>query len=141
MVLSLRLDDFIQLPCETSDIIPPSFYINILEQSDFRQLYIVCDKLKWDWEYKYIEFFKKWNPIFIQGSLHHDASILRDCKKLIHSNSTFCWIMSFFSKTKIQRFIPNTHFYKGQLLEKIHENDVMINISPLTHKEVFEISI
>jgi len=141
LVISLRLDDFIQLPCKTSDIIPPSFYIDILNKTNFNKLYIVCDKLRWEWEYNYLDFFKKWNPIIIQGNVIHDASIIRDCKRLIHSNSTFCWIMSFFSKNKIQRFIPNTHFYKGQMLLKINENDVIIDIKPLNHKDVFEIHI
>jgi hypothetical protein len=141
LVISLRLDDFIQLPCETSDIIPPSFYINILNQCEFRKLYIVCDKLRWDWEYNYLDFFKKWNPILIQGTLLHDASVIRDCKRIIHSNSTFCWIMSFFSTTKIQRYIPNTHFYKQQKLLKISEKDKIIDVNPLTHQEVFKIHI
>lgn len=141
LVISLRLDDFIQLPCKTSDIIPPSFYTDILNQTKFRQLYIVCDKLTWDWEYNYLDFFKKWNPILIQGTILHDASIIRDCKRLIHSNSTFCWIMSFFSETKMQRFIPNTHFYSHQSFFKIKDDDTIIDVIPLTHKEVFEIHI
>ena len=139
VVLSLRLDDFIQLPCKTSDIIPPSFYINILNDLTFKKLYIVCDKLRWNWEYNYLDFFKKWNPILIQGNVIHDASIMRDSKILFHSNSTLCWIMSFFSKTKIKRYIPITHFYKGQSLQKICETDTIIEINPLTHNEVFDI--
>jgi hypothetical protein len=139
VVISLRLDDFIQVPCETSDILPPTFYTNILDQIKFEKLYIVCDKLRFDWEYKYLDIFKKWNPILIQGSIIHDMSIIRDCKILIHSNSTFCWIMSFFSKTKLKRFIPYTNFYKGQKLFKIYENDSLYQINPLSHKEVYEI--
>ena len=141
IVLSLRLDDFIQFPCETSDILPPTFYTNILDELIFEKLYIVCDKLSWDWEINYLDFFKKWNPILIQGSIIHDASIIRDCKNLIHSNSTFCWIMSFFSKTKLKRFIPNTNFYKGQKLLKISENDSFYEVKPLSHKEVLEIHV
>ena len=141
LVISLRLDDFIQLPCKTSDLLPPSFYINILNSINFNKLYIVCDKITYQWEYDYLDFFKKWNPILIQGTILHDASIIRDCKNLIHSNSTFCWIMSFFSETKLQRFIPNTHFYSHQSLFKINDNDIIIDVNPLTHKEVLELHI
>jgi hypothetical protein len=139
LVISLRLDDFIQLPCKTSDIIPPFFYTNLLNQENFNKLYIVCDKLRWEWEYNYLLNFKKWNPIIIQGNIFHDASVIRDCKRLIHSNSTFCWIMSFFSRNKIQRFIPNTNFYNEQKLFKIEENDTIIDVKPLNHSDVFEI--
>jgi hypothetical protein len=60
VVVSLRLNDFIQYPCKTSDIIPPQYYIDILEKmSNIKSVYIVCDKLTYDWEFKYIEFFKK----------------------------------------------------------------------------------
>ena len=62
VIISLRLDDFIQYPCKTSDIIPPQYYIEILEnmkiENDIAKVYIVCDTIKYDWEHKYIEYFK-----------------------------------------------------------------------------------
>ena len=61
------------------------------------KLYIVCDKIKYDWEIKYIEYFKKWNPILLQEDLIHDIALIRDSNILIHSNSTLCWIISFLS--------------------------------------------
>ena len=118
VVLSLRLDDFIQLPCPTSDIISPTFYTNLLETLFFEKLYIVCDRLRYDWEYKYMEYFKKWSPILIQGTLIDDAAFMREAPVLIHSNSTFCWIMSYFSRAPKQRFIPRTYFYRGQTLDE-----------------------
>jgi len=59
VVVSLRLDDFIQLPCATSDIIPPTHYLTILETWNFDTLYIVCDTIRHEWEKKYLAFFLK----------------------------------------------------------------------------------
>ena len=67
VVISLRLDDFIQLPCPTSDILPPSFYFDILESIYFDTLYIVCDKLHHDWEHKYMRFFGTSGTKFMAG--------------------------------------------------------------------------
>jgi hypothetical protein len=146
IVISLRLDDFIQSPCPTSDIIPPQYYTHILENwcslrnrtEPFGKLYIVCDTIRHDWERKYLEFFKKWDPILIQEDLLHDCSMMRDCPTLIHCNSTFCWIASFFSTDPAKvRFIPKTNFYNGQSLNKICDSDIIQNVSPLPHSDVY----
>ena len=143
IVLSLRLDDFIQIGCYTSDIIPPAKFIEILSSFDMdnRKLYIVCDKIKADWEFNYIKYFNKYNPILIQNTLLHDCALMRDCKILIHSNSTLCWFMSFLSKTKTKRFILNTNFYNNQVLKKIEESDDLIDVKPLFHSEIFNFDI
>lgn len=141
VVLSLRLDDFIQLPRESSDIIPPLFYLSILNSIDMnnRRLYIVCDKLTMDWEFKYVKHFYRFNPILIQNNLLHDCALMRDCKTLIHSNSTLCWFMSFLSKNKTKRYILNTNFYQGQSLKKIELMDDLLNVKPLLHSEVYNL--
>lgn len=141
IVIHLRLDDFIQMPCATSDIIPPQYYLDILESLtfNFNKLYIVCDKLKYSWEYEYIKFFKKWNPTIVQQDLLHDCALLLDAPTLIHSNSSLCWILSYFSKTKLKRYIPQTNFYKAQELGKIDDTDILYNVLPLEHKQVFDL--
>jgi len=138
VVISLRLDDFIQYPCPTSDIIPPQYYLDILNELTFNKLYIVCDKVKYDWEYRYLEFFRKWNPIYVIGdTLFKDGALIRDCTTLIHSNSTFSWLMSFFSQNPDKkRYIPCTYMYKVQKLEHIVKTDIVEQVQPLTHDEV-----
>jgi hypothetical protein len=52
IVISLRLDDFIQLPCKTSDILPPSFYTRILEsigKHNINKVYLICDSIHYEW--------------------------------------------------------------------------------------------
>ena len=150
--ISLRLDDFIQLPRETSDIIPPTYYLNIIEKEmakkynpetcSFPKLYIVSDILRHDWEHRYFEFFNKWSPIRIQQSVIEDCHVLRDCPFLIHSNSTLCWFMSFLSQTPNKmRYIPNTMFYLSQCLYQIDTTDITQITMPLHHHAVYNLNV
>lgn len=139
IVISLRLDDFLQLPCSTSDILPPSFYLDILESIYFDTLYIVCDKLTHHWENEYMKFFEKWTPILIQNTLLEDCAVMLDCPRFIHSNSTLSWFMSFCSRKKIERYIPRTGFYSGQQLGVIEKGDKVFSVQPLKHKEVYDL--
>jgi len=144
IVIHIRLDDFIQYPCKTSNIIPPQYYIELLtnEHITDEKIYIVCDKLKYDWEFKYIEFFNKFNPILIQNNLKHDIALIRDCKKLLHSNSSLCWIISFLSK-KIRRIIPYTskeYMNQKECLKHITIDDVLKYVTPLDHDEVHKLN-
>jgi hypothetical protein len=148
IVMSLRLDDFIQLPNQRSDILPPQYYTDILEnwfstghRSDGR-LIIVCDKFRHYWENKYLEYFSKWSPILVQTSLLEDFGLMRDCPALIHSNSTLCWFASFISERKTHRFIPKTGTYSSQSLEIINPNtDVLILAKPMEHSEVYALNV
>ena len=139
VVVSLRLDDFIQYPCHTSDILPPQFYMDVLYKHEIKsKLYIVCDKLKHDWEFKYLEYFKQWNPILIQNDLKQDIALMLSCKTLIHSNSSLCWIMSFLS-TKTKRYIPlhsKRYMNQNQHLTKVEDSDSLIEVTQLDHHEV-----
>jgi hypothetical protein len=143
IIISLRLDDFIQYPCPISDILPPQYYMDILNNIKINsKIYIICDKIKLDWEFKYIEYFKFWNPIIIQDTLINDIALMRDCNNLIHSNSSLCWIISFLSE-KEKRFIPFTpkiYMNQNQNLEKISQNDTLKYIDTLTHDEVFKLN-
>ena len=142
IVISLRLDDFIQYPCKTSDIIPPQYYIEILNNMKIEneKVYILCDRIKYDWEHRYIEYFKKWNPILIQNTLIHDIALMRDSNILLHSNSTLCWIISFLSQ-KTKRIIPKTDFYINQSLNRIEISDTLIDVRPLDHDEVHNLNV
>jgi hypothetical protein len=150
IVINLRLDDFIQMPNPKSDILPPQYYLNILENlvSEFAKkqiypkIYIVCDCIKYDWEHRYLSFFDKYTPILIQKPLGHDIALMRDANILIHSNSTLCWIASFFSTLPNKnRFIPKTFHYSNQNLNRINPTtDVLIFVKTLEHREVFNIN-
>jgi hypothetical protein len=149
VVMSLRLDDFLHInflgvPGKTSDILPPKYYTDILEkmprnadESVLGKLYIVSDKLRNDWEENYVKNFDPWSPIMVQDDIMSDFALMRDCPTLIHSNSTLCWIASFFCDKDKTRVIPITYFYKNQSLEKIEDTDTFIVVKPLLHHQVY----
>lgn len=159
IIVSLRLDDFIQLPASTSDILPPQYYTKILEtycetyddacngiyESDTPEscppkFTIICDKIRHQWEFDYLQHFKRWNYTLSQENLANDCAVMRDAAFLVHSNSSLCWIMSFFSRTpNKRRFIPMTGFYQHQHLGKIEDGDVVLQQTPLTHTQVYEL--
>lgn len=143
VVISLRLDDFIQYPLMTSDIIAPQHYMHLLDKPEFkdRRVIIVCDKIRHNWEFKYLQHFKRWNPILVQNSLAKDFALLKGCKNLLHSNSTMCWLASFFSPIgyKTLRIIPQTYTYEGQSLVQIETADTIMDVRPLTHEQVHKL--
>ena len=147
IVMSLRLDDFIQLPNPRSDIIPMQFYMEILERwfsengREDGRLIIVSDHLRHHWEHKYIEHFAKWSPIMAQKTLLEDFALIRDCPNLIHSNSSLCWFASFLSQKK-RRFIPRTGTYSSQHLESINmETDTVIGVTTMEHAAVYALNV
>jgi hypothetical protein len=147
IVLNIRLDDFIQLPRERSDILPPSYYIDMINRipkTPETKIYIICDKIRYTWEKEYLDCFKHYNVVLgvpgYDGSIWSDFKIIRDCNILIHSNSTFCWIASFLSKEESKlRFIPRTRFYGGQNLEIIEATDTLLDLPTLSHHDVFNL--
>ena len=61
---------------------------------------------------------------------YHDI-MYSDCPRFIHSNSTSCWLMSFCSRAKKERYIPQTRFYDGQKLGIIERDDKIYQVSPI----------
>jgi hypothetical protein len=117
VVVSLRLDDFIQYPCPTSDILPPQHYLGILEKEMRRgggKLIIVSDKLRHDWEHKYVEFFQKWNPVFYREGLLDDFALMRDCPTLYTVTAHFVgWPVSFLRRPTNGVIFPTRIFMWG----------------------------
>ena len=139
LCMSLRLDDFMHDPWHPKSDIPyPSYYTDILRglEGTFDRLYIICDTIRHEWERKYLENFRPWNPILLQASFAHDCCLLRTAPRLIHSNSSLCWVMSFLSQEVKERYIPNTRFYEAQTLEKIEESDRLFYPGTMEHEEL-----
>ena len=149
IVMSLRLDDFIQLPNPRSDIVPPRYYMDVIEKwfsskgREDGRLVVVSDKFRHHWEHKYIEHFAKWSPIIVQKTLLEDFALMRDCSALIHSNSSLCWFASFLSSMDIKhRFIPITGTYSSQHLEAIcFETDSVAQVQPMEHAAIYALNV
>lgn len=137
LFMSVRLDDFMHYPWHaTSDIPYPSFYTDLLGKLSFSKLYIICDTVRHDWEREYLSAFAPWNPVLLQESFEHDCCLMRTCARLIHSNSTLCWVMSFLSRGVKERYIPNTQHYRAQCLEAIDPGDKVFYPRTMTHEEL-----
>ena len=137
LFMSVRLDDFMHYPWHaTSDIPYPSFYTDLLGKLTFSKLYIICDTVRHDWEREYLKAFAPWNPTLLQESFEHDCCLMRTCARLIHSNSTLCWVMSFLSRGVKERYIPNTQHYPEQCLEAIDPGDKVFYPDTMTHEEL-----
>jgi len=137
LFLSVRLDDFMHYPWHSKSDIPyASYYTTLLKRLTFSKLYIICDKVRHDWEWEYLYALSPWNPVLLQESFEHDCCLMRTCKRLIHSNSTLCWVMSFLSRGEKERYIPNTRHYPEQCLEAIEEGDSVFYPETMTHEEL-----
>ena len=138
VVVSLRLDDFVQSPCPTTDVIPPEYYLFLLAQEEFqnRRVVIVVDKIRHAWESTYIEHFRALKPVVMQNDAATDFHLLKESETLLHSNSTFCWMASFCSlspKRRVIPFTPKEFMNQNQELKHIEPEDQVHSVYPLTH--------
>ena len=143
LVLSLRLDDFYQ--SENSDgvsmVIPVDFYCRLLDSLDYDRLYIICDRIRHKWEERYLAKFDDYEPIhLIGGDLERDCAIMRTAPRLIHSNSTLCWINSFLTPTvkpKLERHIVQLTTNNENCMGIINQvTDTLHRVDPMTHAEI-----
>jgi hypothetical protein len=124
LVLSVRLDDFMG----QEDLLPPSYYTNLLKQIPHERVIIICDILRYDWEKAYVQQLGP--STLVQGSVQSDFACMRQAERLIHSNSTLCWLAGFFGKAT-KRWIPRTFRYGGQELLEIGPQDEVLSVQPL----------
>jgi hypothetical protein len=87
IVMHFRADDY----GSSSSIIHPNWYLDILRREQFDRLYIVMSPV----EMKFIDYFKDFNPIVISSTVRDDFLFIRNFKKIICSNSSFCWWAAF----------------------------------------------
>jgi hypothetical protein len=148
VVLSLRLDDFYKPDAADgkSMVIPYMFYCDLLRTLDFDRLYIITDKIRHKWEQKYLDAFAEFEPILlIGGSLEQDSAIMREATRLIHSNSTLCWMNSFLTPTfrpKKERHIiqlEDSDINRMGIIDP--ETDILHRVNPMTHLEIDELNL
>jgi hypothetical protein len=104
IVLHVRLDDKVHTDnisqptnWDDAEIVHPDYYKKILDSETYEKVYIVVDKINYDWEKKYLSHFEKYNPIIISQSPHEDFMFMRTFNKIITSTSTFAYWSAFLS--------------------------------------------
>jgi hypothetical protein len=73
-------------------LIHPSWYLAILVEEQFDQLFIVTDAP----DPKYLEYFKQYCPIVVKTTPDKDWDFLRSFRRILCANSTFPWWAAFF---------------------------------------------
>lgn len=108
LVIHIRLDDFLG----DLQIFDPSLLKEIISKIQYDELYIVCDKLKQEWEYKYMAHFLDLQPILISASLLEDFNFMRQSTKILTSASTLSWMAAFLGEPE-EVHIPYNTYHGG----------------------------
>lgn len=117
IVMHVRLDDYVHTNVNNpqdwskSEIVSPAYYLSILDKEEYSKLYIVVDKLKTEWEKKYIDYFKRYSPVIINNTPAEDFNFIRRFDKMIISNSTFAYWAAFLSHAKKIYTFKNTGYF------------------------------
>lgn len=117
IVLHIRLDDKVHSSdinnpenWDDAEIIHPDYYKKILDFETYKKVYIVVDKIKYDWEKKYLSHFEKYNPIIVSQTPYEDFMFMRTFDKIITSTSTYSYWSAFLSDAeKIYTFQKAGH--------------------------------
>jgi hypothetical protein len=92
---------------ESGIVIHPSWYLGILSNLTFRNLFLVIGER----DMSYIDQFARYNPVVVSGSMKDDWDFIRSFDTILCSNSTYCWWATFFSSAKrvftFKRWIRN----------------------------------
>ena len=89
-------------------VISIDYYIYCIKKyaNNYKNIYIICDKLKQDWEKNYMlelkEKIKLLNktPIYTENSLENDMMSIIQSNYIVTSNSTLCFWAVFFSNNE-----------------------------------------
>lgn len=105
--IHVRLDDYFY-PNKRHLIISIDYYIYCIKKyaNNYKNIYIICDKLRYDWEKKYmVELIKQIKllnkiPIYTENSIENDIINILQSNYIVTSNSTFCFWAAFFSNAE-----------------------------------------
>jgi hypothetical protein len=140
IVLHLRLSDFKHRGGTSSEIIHPFSYFSILDNLQWRKVIVVVKPLTDDFESKYLELFKRkyGDRVIFRASteLLNDFNYLRLAKRLIISNSTFCWIAGFLGYPKESYVIVN-RYYTGQRMGAVSDNSHLCPIEYISPDQIY----
>lgn len=105
--IHVRLDDYFY-PNKRHLIISIDYYIYCIKKyaNNYKNIYIICDKLTYDWEKIYmLELIKQIKllnkiPIYTENSIENDIINILQSNYIVTSNSTFCFWAVFLSNAE-----------------------------------------
>ncbi len=122
IVTHVRLDDFINV-----GVLDHKNVSKIIKESGLKgKVYVVCDKLKKDFEKKYMDDFKKDTEFTLVSNddMFKDLAYLWYAPNLLCNNSTFCWISGILGECKKSWCPVNKGKHPPQNFERVKEDTV-----------------
>jgi len=110
IVLHIRLTDYYT----HGYVIHPSFYLDILKNEEYDNIYIISDGKKTD---PYFNYFKKYKYTNISSNMRNDFYKLMEFDKVILSNSSFSWWSMFLGNSS------RIYTFKKWIRKEKREND------------------
>lgn len=123
IVTHVRLDDFINV-----GIIKHQTISNIIKNSGLKgKVYVVCDKLRNEFEKKYISDFKKDTnfTLISNEDMFKDLAYLWYAPNLLCNNSTFCWISGILGNCNKSWCPANKGKSPPQNFERVKEDTIV----------------
>jgi hypothetical protein len=108
----------------------PSYYLTVLERMSFKKLYLMTD----DPSDPYLGFLSKWNPIPVTGYGPEHFFKALAFKRIVMSNSTFCWWFTFVSEAT-EIYLPMLNGYRcgSWCLDHLPAIDLRLDWPEVTH--------
>lgn len=140
IVIHVRLGDFKH--AGNSEILHPQSYFTVLDNLQFKTLYIVVKEPEEAFEYHYLNLFKQRYPnVVIRSSqnLVDDFVFLMKSPRIVISNSTFCWIAAFLGNPKENYVLRNT-YYDGQHLDHVNQHSILCGVRYITPDQILKLT-
>jgi hypothetical protein len=143
IVVHLRLSDFKHYGGKDSEIIHPNTYFSVLDSIQFNRVILVIKPITEEFEKKYLDlFYKKYGDRVILHSsseLLQDFLFLKQCKRLIVSNSSFCWMAAYLGNVP-ETFVIRNRYHNHQKLDGTNENSQIVPIQYIMPSEIHTLS-
>lgn len=143
IVLHVRLSDFKHNGGNTSEIIHPESYFNIIDSLEAEKVIVVIKPITEEFEEKYMSIFqKKYGDRLVLHSstdLLQDFLYLKKSKRLIVSNSSFCWIAAFVGNVP-ETYVIKNNYHNHQKLTLTSNNSKLCSIRYITPDEIYALA-
>ncbi len=142
IVVHLRLSDFKHYGGKDSEIIHPNTYFSVLDSLQFDRVILVIKPITEEFEKVYLDlFFKRYGDRVVLHSsseLLQDFLFLKQSKRLIVSNSSFCWIAAYLGNVP-ETYVIRNRYHNHQKLDGTNVNSKLVPIEYIMPSEIYRL--
>ena len=126
VLVNVRLREFVGLGIA----LDPMYYEDVLDRMNFKKMYLMTD----DPGNPYLDCLAKYNPEFIPGYGPEHFFKALAFKRIVMSNSTFCWWFTFLSDAN-EIYLPMLNGYRcgAWCLDHLPTIDLRLDLPGVTH--------